>query len=340
MCHMHVGYARTEITPSESVPLAGYGNTSSRMSLNVLDPLYATCIAFSASDGTKALIFSVDLINPGPTTTSEIRPAISQAVNIPVSHIHVSATHTHAGPDTENDAEESISRYLEYYKTQMVRAAVQALADLKPAQLYLARSVTQNMNFVRQYRMADGTYAGPSFGNFNQPIAGHECDADPVIQLAKITRINGKDILLCNFGVHQTDTGGQKKYDISADIAGAIRSEIESDEGSLFAYFTAAAGDVAPSSKIDNENKIAPLDYVSRAHALADYIRDAAVAYIPASFGSIRAKSVTRQFDVNHSLDHKIEDAREIVKFYYDSNDMIQANKLAREHGFHSVFHA
>lgn len=31
MTDMLVGYARVEITPQESVPLAGYGNTSGRV---------------------------------------------------------------------------------------------------------------------------------------------------------------------------------------------------------------------------------------------------------------------------------------------------------------------
>ena len=47
-----VGYARTDITPSESVPLAGYGNTMQRLSQGVLDPLYATCIAITAGENT------------------------------------------------------------------------------------------------------------------------------------------------------------------------------------------------------------------------------------------------------------------------------------------------
>ena len=36
---MKIGYARIDITPTEPVPLAGYGNTSRRISQNVLSPL-------------------------------------------------------------------------------------------------------------------------------------------------------------------------------------------------------------------------------------------------------------------------------------------------------------
>ena len=70
--NMKVGYARTDITPQEAVPLAGYGNTSDRLSEVILDPLYATCIAFENEAGEKALVYTVDLINAGRIQTAPL----------------------------------------------------------------------------------------------------------------------------------------------------------------------------------------------------------------------------------------------------------------------------
>ena len=39
-----IGYGRTDITPLTSVPLAGFGNATQRMSQNVLDPQLATAL--------------------------------------------------------------------------------------------------------------------------------------------------------------------------------------------------------------------------------------------------------------------------------------------------------
>ena len=39
------GFGRADITPTNSVPLAGFGNTEMRMSRRVLDPLYVSCVA-------------------------------------------------------------------------------------------------------------------------------------------------------------------------------------------------------------------------------------------------------------------------------------------------------
>ena len=58
---LSVGFGRADITPMERVPLAGYGNTSRRISTTVLDPLYATCAAFRSDETVSS--------SPTPTTT-------------------------------------------------------------------------------------------------------------------------------------------------------------------------------------------------------------------------------------------------------------------------------
>ena len=54
---LYIGFGRTCITPAESVPLAGYGNTSRRMSKRVLSDIYSTCIAFRDMEGSTVLLF-------------------------------------------------------------------------------------------------------------------------------------------------------------------------------------------------------------------------------------------------------------------------------------------
>ena len=55
---MRIGYGKACITPEESVPLAGMGNTSKRMSTMILDDLYATCVAFTDEKGQTVLLFT------------------------------------------------------------------------------------------------------------------------------------------------------------------------------------------------------------------------------------------------------------------------------------------
>ena len=54
---LSVGFGRTNISPTESVPLGGYGNTSTRMSQSIKDEIYATCIAISDETGNAILLY-------------------------------------------------------------------------------------------------------------------------------------------------------------------------------------------------------------------------------------------------------------------------------------------
>ena len=56
-----VGHSKLDITPSESVPMAGLGNSSQRKSKLVLDPIFATCLAITDADGETVLMFSIDI---------------------------------------------------------------------------------------------------------------------------------------------------------------------------------------------------------------------------------------------------------------------------------------
>ena len=341
MTNMKVGYARKEITPQEAVPLAGYGNTSQRLSETILDPLYATCIAFVDEAGERALLYTIDLIKAPPATQCHVFPAISEATGIPVSHIHLSATHTHAAPDTANKTVPSMKPYMEFYKTQMVAAAEEALADVKDAQLFMTSTNTYHLNFVRHYIMTDGTYAGANFGDMTKGVVGHESEPDTTMRLAKIVREGGKDIIICNYGVHQTHTGGQLKHEVSADIAGVMRNEMEQETGCLFAYFTGACGNVVPSSKIDEENVVPAGDHKAHGKALAQVALSALNDLAPASFGPVRARTVQYEANINHTTDHLEAQAKEVYDLYTATNDRPAANKLAREkYGFSSVYHA
>ena len=54
---LSVGYGRVDITPKESVRLAGWPGSESRLSDSVTWPIYATCIAFTDGEGQTLLVF-------------------------------------------------------------------------------------------------------------------------------------------------------------------------------------------------------------------------------------------------------------------------------------------
>lgn len=342
---LQVGFGRADMTPQLGVQLTGYGNDDKRPAKNILDPLYATCLAFTDKDGKTALVYTMDILYaPG-----WVRPAIAEAVGLPVESIHISGTHTHSAPvrtisaasvlPGTGAAQPEVSKYL---KTTLQSAAIQAakdaLADRKAAQMYTTTTYTENINFVRHYLMADGTYGGPNFGNFNQPIVGHETPVDNSMQLVKFVRAGGKDIILCNFQMHQTLTGGMLKCDVSADIAGAMRAEMEKRTGCLFAYFTGASGNVNPTSRIESEQRFNLGQHVECGQALADYALAVADKYQPIHAGKVQTKSVHLDVEVNHSLDHLADKMQPIADLWAETGDRPRCNKLAQEIGLNSVY--
>ena len=89
--NLQLGYGRACITPETSVPLNGYNSGDSRMSTEVLDDIYVTCIAMS--DGNyQALLFSQDLFISTATQTPKLRSALTDAVGVPGAYIFFAAT--------------------------------------------------------------------------------------------------------------------------------------------------------------------------------------------------------------------------------------------------------
>lgn len=179
------------------------------MSAQILDPLTATCLAFTDDAGERILLFALDLTAASELWTSRYAPAISKATGVPAHHIFGSGSHTHSAPDYANTQKDSIPRYLDLLEEQLVSAALAAMADRTPAQIFAASAKTTGMNFIRRYILEDGTPAGDSYGHFDKsPIRCHESEADNDMQFVKFVREGKKDILMVNFQTHPHRTGG------------------------------------------------------------------------------------------------------------------------------------
>lgn len=334
-----VGFGRVDITPTESVPLAGYGNTSHRMSNNVINRLYSTCLAFTDEDGETVLLYHNDLQESWTDIMTEAREKISEAVGIPMDHIMISATHIHTGPDAWNRDEPSILRYNACINGWLIRAAQEALADRKPATVSVGRTVCPNMNFGRHYMLHDGTYCGPSFGDdTGKTYVCHAVDVDHTMQAIKFTREGGKPIVLVNWQTHPTRCGGGKKLDIASDVVGVIRQIVEEKEDALVAYFSGASGNVEIRSRIKGEN--VAHDLMSHGTALANYALEILENLKPVQTGKVRITHRVHTGTVNHTEDHKVEDARKIQKIWQETRDSALTIAAGKPYGINSGYHA
>lgn len=286
-----VGYSSVDITPKESVPLAGSGGAGigshERMSKEVIDPLYATCIAFSDETGNIILLFNLDILYAHDASETlaltYCASDIAKATGVPMKQVMFSSTHNHNAPDLRIDMP-CIENYNKSLRTWLTDAAKEAIADLKPAKMYTAEARPQGQNFVRHYYMSDGSVAGANFGDFkNNTIVSHVRDADNQMQLVKFTREGGKDVVLANWQAHPYT--GDAKYGILSNTY-HMRQKVEAELNCHFQYLLGASGNVVSSSRIKEEQDGAT--YVQRYQKLAQYAIDAAANFKEVPTGKVQ----------------------------------------------------
>lgn len=282
---LKVGYARVDISPTASVPLTGYGDTDSRFSKFILDPIYATCIAFTDESDNTVLLFHMDLCGSDATVIGMARASISRATGLPVGNIMVSATHNHSSPAIQVTSDPAIADYNAMVKQRMKDAAIAALEDRKNAEMYITSTQLEGMNFTRHYVMNDGSVRGDNFSGTGTSLVGHVREADNTLQIVKFVREGGQDVVLVNWQAHPHRVPKGDNYNaVSSDIVGAMRDYMEENMNCLFAYFTGASGDVNSGSRISSENKTD--NYLAHGQLMGQYAIDASANFRKVDVGT------------------------------------------------------
>jgi len=336
---IRVGWAAEDISPVESVPLAGYGNSEKRMSQNILHPLYAHCVALSDEDDNTVLVCAVDLVAVLPKLFAAIRAEVLAQTGIPGDRIIVSGTHTHSAPDLTNEAIASIPRYFDQIVKSMGRVAKRALEDRKAAKMYTGRLEFENMNFIRHYVFEDGTrsgYAGSVTGAGAR--VGHVCESDKEMQLVKFVREGGKDVVLVNWQGHPTFTGGQVKPNVSSDAVGVFRDKLSAALDCPVVYYTGASGNVNMQSRIPQEQIYTDIE--SYSDALVRGVLEAGDIFTEARTGKVRSIRSVYAGRVNHTCDHMAPLAERVDLVWRQTNDYKATNAVGIPLGIHSPYHA
>ena len=291
-----VGYGKQDITPEGQVGMGGYGRSDQRLSTGVLSYLYATCIAITDADDNTILIYGLDLCGVG--TAMDFRKNVSEATGVPEENIMMSASHTHSAPDY-SVATSGQGAALNKLKNGLIKAAETAMEDRKEAKMYGGSIETEGMNFVRHYLMNDGTYAGDNFGSTASGYASHASEADSQLQLIKFVREDDNDIYLTNFQTHPHQTGGSSKYDLSADIVGEYRANMEKALGCEVLYLSGAGGNINSHSRVKEEQ--ATPDWKAWGVKMAEYAQK--VEFTELNTGKVQAATYEFQAAINHNDD-------------------------------------
>ena len=228
-----VGFSRVDITPPLGSFMPGYYQI--RRATKVLDPLQINMLALS--DGrTTALVAQYDTEALSDAVADQMRDAIVKATGVARDAILLHASHTHdsgfLAQNTSRGSNVVCDRratavdllYVQMAVSRSADAAVNAIADLKPAKLSCGRSVARRISFGRRYLMKNGkvmTNPGTNNPDIVRPVGN---PPDEEVQVLRIDREGGKAIAVINFQTHPDVVGGTT---LTADWPGLTRAVFE-----------------------------------------------------------------------------------------------------------------
>lgn len=348
-----VGFASVCIDPIDPVgnPLSGFGNSAQRLSTEILDSLYATATAITDESGNTVLLMTCDLLKLPETATISMRKDISRVIDIPYENIYISCSHTHSAPETAG-ASQSVNKYVVYVRDLLTGVALDAMADRASATMQCASTEIPRMNFVRHYYYLENgskQYVGDAFGlmpaDRSDTNLFHAAQGDHSMQLIRFNRSNAKSIVLCNWAAHPTMTGSRDSTQISSDYVYYLRKTVEDTENCHFAFIQGAAGNMNPISYIDGESLFAKDEYQQYGKKLAQYVSTGLENMTDLSLGYIETDQYVFSAPINHTEDHRVDDAKKLVDIYdsWQAQTGAAGNaalEFCMGYGFSSIHHA
>ena len=241
---LRAGTAKTDITPTKPVTLAGYGSRKD-LSQGVHDPLSARVVAFE-QNGKRLVLVSTDILGFYGGTAASIRKAILEACGLDPSELFLAAIHTHAAPTPTRGGDKAHPNNVEYTKTletQLVAAVREALAHTAPVEVAMGsgsspvgvnrREVVQDAAGKPQVRLG----RNPSLLT------------DREVQVVRVSRADTGGVMAVVFGYATHSTAmGPGNYLVSGDVHGLAEQFLEKHlEGGVVApAFAGASGNIDP----------------------------------------------------------------------------------------------
>lgn len=252
---LEVGFGKADITPPYAVRLSGYGNRKT-MSEGIESKLYTRAIALKSSTGAVNVLINMDAISVPKDLSKDIAERLEKEFSIPRERVVICCTHSHAAPrigfgisnlfatpmtDEENHRSQA---YTILVGDQMIVAAKQAIAALKPARLYLGRGTA---GFAAQRRVLENGQWKKFGVDPNGPV-------DHSLPVLKAVDADGKLLgLVFNYACHCTTLGGDFNK-VDGDWAGYAAAELEEKNPGIVAVSTIGCGADAnpePRGKLD-----------------------------------------------------------------------------------------
>ena len=282
LAQWQAGVAKADITPTESVPLAGYGGKT-RMSQEIVHPIWLKAMALQDETGQISVMVTADLVGLSDKMVGIITANALEKYKIPRERLILNSSHNHSCPVTEdvlwiyyefNDQERAAKdRYTQMVYQRYDEVIGAALKDLSPSEINFEHGLAGIAVNRRRSR-------GPQTRAF-----GGQVDQDvPVLTIKSGGQLRG---ILFGYSCHTTALGG---LSISGDYAGFAQIELEKQyPGSLAMFVQNCGGDANPLPRIRG-NEAEALKLTSMyGHILAESVKQVIAAPMKAITGPLKA---------------------------------------------------
>ena len=284
-----VGFGKADITPdyTTSISLVGNNDHNTRLSTGVLEPLMATCVAFTDTDGTTVIVFGMDLHGLDNKVTKTVREGIEEQTGVPADHIQFNVNHNHCGPSQGLDsAMASIKGYSEKLVELLIQAGTDALTTRKPAKMYTTYARPENMVYVRHFLKIDGSYEGNGYDNIPKgEFLEFAEKGDNLLQMVKFTREGEKDIILFNWQGHPFTSPSEYYTYLNGCSPAVFRRILLEQADTESVYIMGGSGDSVQHSARPEARLFK--DYKEYGQALAKAAMDAFPTFKEAETGKI-----------------------------------------------------
>jgi hypothetical protein len=228
------GYAQRDITPTDPIPMWGYGARHDLPATGTRDPLFAKVVVLETDRG-KVALMGLDL-GRGPTyaMTDRIQEAAKTVSGI--DFVIMSGSHTHHGPVIELLDEEGYGKgkwdaavkYAQWLEQQLIDAIHEAAGAVQDARIGWASAETDL--------------------NRNRHTKKQPKPTDPELAVIRVDDLAGKPIaLLVNFAAHPTIADiFDRRW--TSEWPGHMQMNVEKELGAPCLFLQGAAGDMSPNT--------------------------------------------------------------------------------------------
>jgi hypothetical protein len=278
------GAAKADITPTESVPLAGYGGKT-RMSQRIEHAIWLKALALKDDSGATSVLVTADLVGLSDKMISVIAKNAAEKHHVPRERLILNTSHNHSCPVTEDvlwlyyefTPEEAAAkdRYTAMVYAKYDEVIGKAIAALAPAELSYELGLAGVAVNRRRSRGPESRALG---GQVDQDV--------PVITVKAGSELKA---IVFGYSCHTTALGG---LSINGDYAGFAQLELEkSFPGCVAMFVQNCGGDANPLPRIRGKDKDAEATELASMYGkvLAESVRQVIAGAMKPLGGPVRA---------------------------------------------------